>query len=333
MSAGKLISYHVQADDEGMRIDAFCSEKGFYPSRNNAVRAIDAGKVLVNGNPVAKRYVLNAGDTLVYELQAEENRAALASIEIPLTVKYEDEYLAVISKQAGLVVHPASNFEGPTLVHALMYKYGRENLAHIQGDDRPGIVHRLDGDTSGLLIIAKNDEVGFVLQDQIRSRAVDRRYLALVHGRIAPDTGMIDAPIARHERDRLKMTVSNRAGARSAVTTFTTVERFEAESKDEGYTLVECKLHSGRTHQIRVHMNYINHAIVGDQTYGHGPASIQLGLHRQFLHSYHLSFNHPVTDEYIDIIDELPNDLIDAYDTVKKRSLGRTEQGIQLRIE
>lgn len=326
----RMISYRASEEDVGVRIDSLCADKGFYPSRNSAVHYLEEGKVLVNGHEVAKKYLVEEGDMLVYEAYEDQEREPMVGIDIPLNIKYEDDDLIVLSKQAGLVVHPAPNFEGPTLVNALIYRFGRENLAHIQGDDRPGIVHRLDGDTSGLMLVAKNDEVGFALQEEIRLRTVDRRYLTLVHGSIAPDTGLIDAPIARNDNDRLKMAVSDNLNARPSVTTFSTLERFEARTGDDGYTLIECKLHTGRTHQIRVHMKYINHACVGDQTYGWGVAGAQLGLTRQFLHSYSLKFEHPVTGECMEFSDPLPDDLRSAYDQVENRSLGKTIRGEEL---
>jgi 23S rRNA pseudouridine1911/1915/1917 synthase len=247
-----------------------------------------------------------------------------------LDVRFEDDWMMVISKQAGLCVHPSPGHYGATLVNALIYRYGRDHLAHIQGDDRPGIVHRLDMDTSGLMMCAKSDDVGNALQDMIRLRTVDRRYLTLVHGNIAHDTGMIDEPIARGERNRLRMRVSDKPNARSSVTTFTVLERFEAASRDDGYTLLECKLYTGRTHQIRVHMEYIHHCCVGDPLYQSGSDAAQLGLDRQFLHSYSLDFDHPVTGAHQSFKDALPPDLQAVMDGLADRSMGRTQAGDQI---
>jgi len=185
-------------------------------------------------------------------------------------------------------------------------------------------------DTSGLMLAAKQQECGLLLQDGLRTRNIDRRYLALVHGYIAKDTGYIDAPIGRHPKNRLKRTISDDASARSAVTTFTVLERFEAGRFDDGFTLIECKLFSGRTHQIRVHMDYTGHNVVGDKMYGRGDERMNLGLTRQFLHSYRLMFEHPITDEPLSFVDALPADLADALAGIADRSMGRTEYGEEM---
>jgi 23S rRNA pseudouridine1911/1915/1917 synthase len=174
---------------------------------------------------------------------------------------------------------------------------------------------------------AKDDAMGNALQDMIRLRTVDRRYLTLVHGNVAHDTGLVDEPIARGEKDRLRMKVSDRPGARSSVTTFKVLERFEAGAKDDGYTLLECKLYTGRTHQIRVHMEYIRHCCVGDPMYRSGSDAAQLGLDRQFLHSYSLVFDHPISEAHLEFLDALPPDLQAVMDKLATRSMGRTEEG------
>ncbi len=167
-------------------------------------------------------------------------------------------------------------------------------------------MHRLDKDTSGLMMVAKTDTAQIALQQAIKVRSVDRRYLTLVHGRIAPDTGLIDAPLARDPRERMRMAVSDATSAKQSVTTFRVLERFEAGRFDDGFTLLECKLYTGRTHQIRVHMAYISHPCVGDQVYGQRKLKADLGLERQFLHAYRLSLTHPVTGEEMQFVDPLP---------------------------
>lgn len=323
----RSLSYKVTDADDNMRLDVMCADRGLYPSRSIAVKHIEEGRVFVNGSTVAKKHLVTSGDIVVYEVFEEVAHIPLMGENIPLDIVYDDDDIIVLSKQAGLVCHPSPGHEGATLVHALIYHFGRENLAHIQGDDRPGIVHRLDGDTSGLMLAAKNDAAGEALQEEIRLRTIDRRYICLVHGNISHDTGLVDAPIARGDHDRLRMRVSDRENARPSVTTITVLERFEAGTNDDGYTLVECKLHTGRTHQIRVHMQYINHPCVGDPAYGKGAAAIQLGLTRQFLHSYRLSFDHPTTHEAMDFVDTLPEDLQQALSLLKSRSRGRTKAG------
>ena len=218
-----------------------------------------------------------------------------------------------------------------SLVNALIYHCGADHLCNVQGeDDRLGIVHRLDRDTSGLMLAAKTDAAGYALMEDIRDRAVDRHYLALVHGVIAPDTGMIDAPIARSANERTRMAVRDVPSARDAVTTFRVLERFEPRQHDDGYTLIDCKLFTGRTHQIRVHMQYAKHPLVGDPVYtANGPkdARAQLGLKRQFLHSFRVRFTHPETSEELEFADNLPRDLDEALRSLGDRSRGMTDAG------
>ncbi|MGI6536301.1 MAG: RluA family pseudouridine synthase [Eggerthellaceae bacterium] len=326
----KSVLYSATAADNGMRLDTLLAERGCYPSRSAAAKAVADGKVFVNGSAEQKKYAVQAGDTIVYEELETEHHVQLYGEPIPLDIRYEDDDLLVISKQAGLICHPSFNHYDNTLVNALIYRYGHEGLAHVQGDDRPGIVHRLDGETSGLMLCAKDDDAGFALQEAIRRKDVDRRYLALVHGILPMDSGEVDAPIARDHKTGVTMLVSDGPGSREALTTFRVVERFEAQRKDDGYTLVECKLFTGRTHQIRVHMRFIHHCIVGDQAYGsHGPSE-QLGLSRQFLHSYRLAFDHPRMQQHFDFTDYLPDDLQAALDRLDGRSLGTTPFGAEV---
>lgn len=322
-----LLSNTVDELHAGMRLDSYLFESGLYPSRSFAVKQIEAGKVFLNGDAVTKKTLVSNGDFVVYELEEQTERIPMEPQNIPLDVVYEDTDLIVLNKQAGLICHPSPGHPDNTLSNALIYRYGREGVAHIQGDDRPGIVHRLDGDTSGLMLCAKTEDTGFALQDEIRSRNVNRKYLCLVHGNIAKDTGLIDAPIFRSDKNRLRMEVSDKPQARSSVTTFKVLERFEAGPKDNGFTLVECKLYSGRTHQIRVHMEYIKHCVVGDPVYGTTGKADNLGLTRQFLHSYFLEFTHPVTDNSMAFLAQLPEDLRLALSTLTSRSLGLTEAG------
>ncbi len=312
---------------DDMRLDSFLFESGLYESRSKAVKQIEAGRVCVNGSTPSKKTLVHTGDFIVYEEFEQNDRVYLEPQNIPLDVYYEDDDLLVLNKQAGLICHPSPGHPDGTLCNALIAHCGREHLAHIQGDDRPGIVHRLDGDTSGLMLAAKTDEVGYILQDQIRCRNVNRRYLCLVHGNIAKDTGMIDAPIFRSDKNRLRMQVSDKPQARSSVTTFKVLERFEAGRKDNGFSLIECKLYSGRTHQIRVHMEYIKHWCVGDPTYGTPGKADNLGLTRQFLHSYFIEFEHPHTGETMSFLAPFPDDLRAVLHTLKDRRIGLTHDG------
>ena len=327
----QLAQRTVTAAEASQRLDAYCASCGLFGSRAAAAKAIENGEVQVNGQTVAKKHLVQAGD-LVCALQAEAPEVLPAAAEpIPLDVRFEDEHLLVISKQAMLVCHPCDDYRSGTLVNALLHHCGPEHLCNLKGeDDRQGIVHRLDRDTTGLMMAAKTDEAGQALMEAIQVKAVDRRYLALVHGILPHDTGMIDAPIARSATDRTRMAVRDVPSARDSLTTFKVLERFEAAPKDNGYTLVECKLFTGRTHQIRVHMTYAGHPLVGDPLYrAHAPkhSCSDLGLNRQFLHSYRLGFVHPVTGEQLEFADNLPTDLSYALDDLEGRSMGKTKYG------
>jgi 23S rRNA pseudouridine1911/1915/1917 synthase len=321
---GDSIVHTVRGDEAGGRIDVLIADVGMLPSRALVQKLIERNCVRVNGQTVTKRYKPHAGDRITIEVPPIESSELIAE-DIALDVRYEADGLIVLSKPAGMVVHPAHGHWSGTLVHALLSH--SHDLGTLAGDERPGIVHRLDKDTSGLMLVAKNDDVQRALQSAIKQRLVDRRYIALVHGRIMPDTGLIDAPIGRSPKDPRKMWVTDAAGSRQAVTSFRTLERFDAGAYDDGYTLIECKLQTGRTHQIRVHVAYIQHPVVGDQLYGRGKLKEDLGLQRQFLHSYSLGFVHPVTGERIQLVDPLPEDLATALRSIADRSEGRTVAG------
>ena len=321
----------ISADQQGLRLDILLATQADILSRAQAVRLIEAGAVSVNQQPAtSKRRILVAGDIVSYQLDAAPPPGLLPEF-MPLDIRYEDEHLMVISKPPGLVCHPATGHDSGTLVNALIAYCGYSNLAQLQGEERPGIVHRLDKDTSGLMVVAKSDVAGQQLVDAIRLRELERRYLTLVHSFVAHDTGLIDAPLARGLRDRTRFVVSDEPGARSAVTSFQVLERYAAGRSDDGYCLLECKLFTGRTHQIRVHMAYTHHPVVGDSLYGRNRrGSDELGLDRQFLHSYALRFVHPMTLEELSFIDPLPPDLETALASIKPRSLGMTSEGQRL---
>lgn len=317
--------YVATSDDEGMRLDALLGARGLYASRSAAANAIDAGAVLVAGEPASKKQQVKAGQAIVYEVPETHVDTPLKGEPIPLDIRYEDDDVIVLSKQAGLVCHPSDDHRDGTLVNALIYHCGAEHLCNVQGEkDRLGIVHRLDMDTTGLMMAAKTDVAGQALMAAIQDHVVDRRYLALVHGVIAHDTGMIDAPIARHPKDRTRMAIRDTESAREAITTFTVLQRFEAGPRDNGYTLVDCKLFTGRTHQIRVHMEYAKHPLVGDPFYtAHRPRheSANMGLARQFLHSFKLTFDHPITGETLHFEDDLPQDLANVLEGLADRKM------------
>ena len=327
----RMLSYSATALDAGERLDSLLAARACFASRSAAARAIESGNVFVNGANVVKKYAVAAGDVIVYQEEEEVETGPVTGQPIDLDIRFEDDDLIVLSKQIGLVCHPSVDHADGTLVNALIYHCGADHLCNVQGeDDRLGIVHRLDRDTSGLMLAAKTDAAGYALMEDIRDRAVDRHYLALVHGVIAPDTGMIDAPIARSANERTRMAVRDVPSARDAVTTFRVLERFEPRQHDDGYTLIDCKLFTGRTHQIRVHMQYAKHPLVGDPVYtANGPkdARAQLGLKRQFLHSFRIRFIHPETSEEFEFADNLPRDLDEALCSLGDRSRGMTDAG------
>lgn len=327
----RMLSYSATALDAGERLDSLLAARACFASRSAAARAIESGNVFVNGANVVKKYAVAAGDVIVYQEEEEVEAGPVTGQPIDLDIRFEDDDLIVLSKQIELVCHPSVDHADGTLVNALIYHCGADHLCNVQGeDDRLGIVHRLDRDTSGLMLAAKTDAAGYALMEDIRDRAVDRHYLALVHGVIAPDTGMIDAPIARSANERTRMAVRDVPSARDAVTTFRVLERFEPRQHDDGYTLIDCKLFTGRTHQIRVHMQYAKHPLVGDPVYtANGPkdARAQLGLKRQFLHSFRIRFIHPETSEELEFADNLPRDLDEALRSLGDRSRGLTDAG------
>lgn len=324
---------HILVSDAqaGKRLDALLGSLDGCPSRSACAHLIEAGAVALNGETcLSKKQIVSVGDRISIELPEEEEPGVVVPQNIPLDIRYEDDYLIVLSKQRGLVCHPAHGHASGTLANALVYHCGADHLGTLQGEDRPGIVHRLDRDTSGLMLAAKDDDTQRALQDLIRLRTLDRRYITLVHGYVAHDEGTINTGIARSTRDRVKMAVSDDPFARQAITTFRVLERFDASRGDDGYTLLECHLYTGRTHQIRVHMRHINHPCVGDPLYGRGNERADRGLTRQFLHSWRVRFDHPVTGETIECRDELPWDLSAVLEELAPASLGRTEAGNEI---
>lgn len=252
-------------------------------SRGQANDQIKQGLVLVNGQQKKAKYTVQAGDVIQFELPKEEVLEYQAQ-DIPLDIIYEDEALAIINKPQGMVVHPSAGHPSGTMVNALMYHI--KDLSSINGVVRPGIVHRIDKDTSGLLMVAKTDEAHQALAAELKAKKSLRKYLAIVHGNLPNDRGIIEAPIGRSEKDRKKQAVT--AKGKEAVTRFTVLERFGV------YSLVELQLETGRTHQIRVHMAYIEHPVAGDPLYG--PRKTLSG-HGQFLHAETLGLTHPLTGE------------------------------------
>lgn len=295
--------FKVEDVKKGLRIDLFLSEKTEY-TRSRIGKLIEEGLVKRNGEVVSKSgQTILSGDTIEVQI-VPPKEISLEPEDIPIKVVYQDEYLAVIDKQRGLVVHPAGGSESGTLVNALLYSL--DNLSGINGEIRPGIVHRLDKDTSGLLVVAKTDEAHLSLSNQLKDRTCHRIYRALLEGVVKQDEGVIDAPIGRSRSDRKKMAVTK--DGRIAITDFKVVERFAK------YTLVEFSLRTGRTHQIRVHAKHIGHPVVGDKTYN--KAEDKLGAGGQLLHAVGLGFIHPKTGKRMDFSSNLPDYFSDILEKI-----------------
>ncbi len=262
-------------------------------SRSYALKCIEEGKILVNGKIEKPSYVLKLKDEITYDL-LDEKPLDLEAKNLELDIVYEDEDVAVVNKPKGMVVHPGAGTLDDTLVHGLLYEL--DDLSTINGVIRPGIVHRIDKDTTGLLMIAKNDLAAKSLTEQLKNHSCKRRYQALVYGTFVENKGKINAPISRDIDDRKKMAV-NKDG-KTAITHFKVIKRF----KD--FTLIECELETGRTHQIRVHLSYIGHPIVGDKVYGRRKV---IGDQGQFLHAKIIGFHHPRTNEWMEFDSNLPD--------------------------
>lgn len=315
MSEQRLRQYRftITAEDAGQRLDLFLTGQAEVGrSRTQIQRFIREGTVWVNGGPAKAGQVVQAGDEI--ELAVPPPRRLTVEAEaIPLDVIYEDGDIIVVNKQRGLVVHPAPGHPTGTLVNALLEHCG--DLAGIGGMLRPGIVHRLDKDTTGLMVAAKSDLGHQGLVTQIKARRVQRQYLALVHGAPLVESGIVDAPIGRHRVHRLMMTVApGRGQGKPAVTRFWVQERLGR------FALLRCQLETGRTHQIRVHLSFIGHAVVGDQTYAARKET--LGLAGQALHAQRLSFRHPRTDETLDFSVPLPADVEQVLEQLRSEPLG-----------
>lgn len=281
----------VKVEIGGVRLDKAVAD--LTPlSRSHANEQIKNGQILVNGQVKKAKYAVRAGDVITYELPEPEALEYIAE-NLPLDIVYQDEDVAVVNKDQGMVVHPSAGHTSGTLVNALMYHI--KDLSGINGVLRPGIVHRIDKDTSGLLMIAKNDDAHIKLAEELKDKKSLRKYWAIVHGNLPNDRGVIEAPIGRSEKDRKKQAVT--AKGKPAVTRFHVLERFG------NYTLVELQLETGRTHQIRVHMAYIGHPVAGDEVYG--PRKTLKG-HGQFLHARTLGFTHPKTGEVMEFTAEAP---------------------------
>lgn len=297
------VSYTIEEQQQGERIDKAISSIQTEWSRTQISNWITEGIVKVNGETVKAKYKVKAGDVVEIIVPEAEPLDVIAE-NLALEIVYEDADVLVVNKPKGMVVHPAPGHMTGTLVNGLMYHC--KDLSGINGILRPGIVHRIDKDTSGLLMVAKNDVAHESLVEQLVNKTVTRKYTALVHGHIAHDKGTIDAPIGRDQKDRQKQAVVDKG--KHAVTHFQVIERFG------DFTLVECRLETGRTHQIRVHMNYIGFPLVGDPKYG-PRKTIDFG--GQVLHAGVLGFIHPTTDEYMEFEAPLPVDYVQLLEELR----------------
>ena len=287
--------FSFRADTAGERIDALLARNVEGLSRSAAQRLLEQGDVSVNGAPVKKNYKASIGDVVEVCLPQPEEVEIIPQ-NIPLDVVFEDDDVIVINKPRGLVVHPAPGHPDGTLVNALLWHCG-DSLSGIGGEKRPGIVHRIDMDTSGLLIVAKNDFAHRHLSDQLSDHSLARTYEAVVYGRVKEDSGTVDAPIGRHPVDRKRMAIVAKGG-REAVTHYEVIARYR------GYSHIRCRLETGRTHQIRVHMEKLGHPLVGDMVYGRKRP--EKGLEGQCLHARELRFIHPRTGQPVHLVTELP---------------------------
>ena len=297
----------LYADIPGERLDAFLARRGEGMTRSAAQKLIEQGLVLRCGKPGRKNDKLNPGDEIAYTIPAPKS-VDIEAKEIPLDIVYEDEDLLVINKPKGLVVHPAAGHSDDTLVNGLLYALG-DDLSGINGELRPGIVHRIDKDTSGLLAVAKNDLAHTMLASQLKDHSMARTYEAIVCGSFREDSGTVDAPIGRHPTDRKKMCGTQR-NSKNAVTHWEVVARYR------GYTHIRCRLETGRTHQIRVHMAYIGHPILGDTVYGHKKP--ELGQDSQCLHAGALCFTHPRDGRPVMVFAPLPDYFRQVIEKLKK---------------
>jgi 23S rRNA pseudouridine1911/1915/1917 synthase len=299
--------FTIETDDVNKRVDVFLNEEMEDISRSALQKNIEKGNITVNGEKISKNYKLRIGDIVEAELPPPEN-IDIVPEDIPLDIMYEDDDLIVINKPQNMVVHPAPGHYTGTLVNALMFHCG-DNLSGINGVLRPGIVHRIDKDTSGVLVIAKSDLAHKGLSEQLAEHSMKRVYNAIVYNSFSEESGTVDRNIDRSKNDRKKMAVVMQGG-RNAVTHYKVIEKLGK------YTWVELQLETGRTHQIRVHMSYIGHPLLGDPVYG--PKKCPFNLNGQVLHAKVLGFIHPRTGEYMEFNSELPDYFSSLIERLKK---------------
>lgn len=295
--------FTVDAENAGKRIDVFVTEMAGDITRSFAQKLIESGEVAVRGREkVAKNYKISEGDVILVNIP-EPEELEIVPQDIPLNIVYEDADLLVVNKPKGMVVHPAPGNPDGTLVNAIMYHCG-DSLSSINGVIRPGIVHRIDKDTSGLLVVAKNDAAHRKLAEQFAVHSITREYRAITYNNFKEDEGTVDAPVGRDSKNRLRMAVTDAEHGRRAVTHYKVLRR------SGRFTYIACRLETGRTHQIRVHMAHIMHPLVGDQIYG--PKKGVPGIGSQVLHAMLLGFVHPSTGKYVEFTSDLPETFTEA---------------------
>ena len=300
-----MTTFKITDDKVGIRLDKVITDYLKDKTRTYVLKCIEDGKILVNNKTFKPSLKASLNDEITI-LDIEPKELTIEAKDMNLDIIYEDDYVLIVNKPKGMVVHPGAGNYDNTMVNGLLYEM--EDLPEINGVLRPGIVHRIDKDTTGLVMVAKTEKAMISLSEQLKNHTCNRKYIALVYGEIAENRGRINAPIARSKEDRKKMAVDKEG--KPAVTNFTVLKRYK------GFTLIECKLETGRTHQIRVHLEYIDHPLVGDQTYGRRKVIGSLG---QFLHAKTIGFIHPSTNEYMEFSSELPEYFTSFLNTLEEK--------------
>lgn len=300
-----MTTFKITDDKVGIRLDKVITDYLKDKTRTYVLKCIEDEKILVNNKPFKPSLKASLNDEITI-LDIEPKELTIEAKDMNLDIIYEDDDVLIVNKPKGMVVHPGAGNYDNTMVNGLLYEM--EDLPEINGVLRPGIVHRIDKDTTGLVMVAKTEKAMISLSEQLKNHTCNRKYIALVYGEIAENRGRINAPIARSKEDRKKMAVDKEG--KPAVTNFTVLKRYK------GFTLIECKLETGRTHQIRVHLEYIDHPLVGDQTYGRRKVIGSLG---QFLHAKTIGFIHPSTNEYMEFSSELPEYFTSFLNTLEEK--------------